>query len=106
MLTMYAGEVVEDGPVEAILLAAAAIPIPRACSLPAGPGARRNRALPSIPGRVPSSRDMPAGCRFAPRCTYAVAGCGQPQALARRRRRHGALLSRADSRWRWREPGA
>jgi len=72
---MYAGRVVEQGPVEALLtrpahpytaglLAALAIE-----TLP--PGSR----LPEIPGTVPPLSAMPAGCAFAPRCTHAVARC-------------------------------
>ena len=40
------------------------------------------QALASIPGRVPPLNDMPAGCRFAPRCPLAQAGCDRPQLLA------------------------
>ncbi|MGB3866893.1 MAG: ABC transporter ATP-binding protein [Xanthobacteraceae bacterium] len=80
MMTMYAGEVVEDAPVDDVLIR------PRhpytsglLRSLP-GLSARRSE-LPSIPGRVPSPNAMPAGCRFAPRCSYAVAGCEARQQL-------------------------
>ena len=69
MLTMYAGQVVEDGPVEEILsrpfhpyTAGLLASLPHV-------GQRKSR-LPSIPGRVPSAHEMPAGCRFEPRCTY------------------------------------
>jgi oligopeptide/dipeptide ABC transporter ATP-binding protein len=40
------------------------------------------QALRAIGGRVPPLDDMPAGCRFAPRCAMAQAGCERPQALA------------------------
>jgi peptide/nickel transport system ATP-binding protein len=91
MLTMYAGQVVEDGPVEEILLR----PLhPYTAglleSLPHGHS--RKTRLPSIPGRVPSSREMPLGCRFAPRCAYAEAACGQPQLLRDRGERHVRCL--------------
>jgi peptide/nickel transport system ATP-binding protein len=81
IVTMYAGEVVEDGPVDKILLH------PRhpytsglLRSLPrmAKPKAR----LASIPGRVPLPGEMPPGCRFAPRCTFADDRCAVEQALA------------------------
>lgn len=87
MLTMYAGQVVEDGPVEEIL------------SRPLHPytagllgslphiGQRKSR-LPSIPGRVPSAHEMPPGCRFSPRCTYGLPPCEQPQALEQIGNRH------------------
>ena len=80
MLTMYAGEVVENAPVDDVLLR------PRhpytsglLRSLPRL--AERRAALPSIPGRVPSLDAMPAGCRFAPRCAHAQAACEAPQTL-------------------------
>ena len=38
--------------------------------------------LAAIPGRVPPLDAMPAGCRFAPRCPMARAGCELPQVLA------------------------
>jgi peptide/nickel transport system ATP-binding protein len=81
MITMYAGEVVEDAPVDDVLVK------PRhpytsglLRSLP-GLSARRS-VLPSIPGRVPSLLAMPAGCRFQPRCTHADDRCAAPQTLA------------------------
>ena len=80
MLTMYAGEVVEDGRVSDILARPfhpytagllGSIPKP----------ARRKTALPSIPGRVPGAGEMPEGCRFQPRCTHAQPPCLKPQDL-------------------------
>ncbi len=80
MLTMYAGQVVEDGPVEEILsrpfhpyTAGLLASLPHI-------GQRKSR-LPSIPGRVPSAHEMPAGCRFEPRCAYAQIPCREPQVL-------------------------
>ena len=32
--------------------------------------------LEAIPGNVPSPSNLPPGCAFAPRCTYAIADCG------------------------------
>jgi peptide/nickel transport system ATP-binding protein len=80
MLTMYAGEVVEDGAVEAIL--SRPLHPYTAGLLESLPGRRAPKSrLSSIPGRVPSPRDMPDGCRFGPRCTYATAACHSPQDL-------------------------
>jgi oligopeptide/dipeptide ABC transporter ATP-binding protein len=31
--------------------------------------------LYAIPGNVPTLAEMPGGCRFAPRCTYALPAC-------------------------------
>ena len=87
MLTMYAGQVVEDGPVEPILnrplhpyTAGLLGSLPKQAS----PKSR----LPSIPGRVPSPTEMPAGCRFGPRCGYAEPPCEEPQHLVSAGDRH------------------
>ncbi|GAB4172465.1 MAG: ABC transporter ATP-binding protein [Thalassobaculales bacterium] len=74
---MYGGTIVEDGPTEAVfnrlahpysqgLFAA----LPR---LDARPG----DYLPTIAGTVPELADLPPGCRFADRCTLAVADCAE-----------------------------
>jgi peptide/nickel transport system ATP-binding protein len=80
MLTMYAGQVVEDGQVRDILArplhpytAGLLSSIPRA--------AKRKTVLSSIPGRVPAPDEMPPGCRFAPRCTLTEPRCLAPQVL-------------------------
>jgi peptide/nickel transport system ATP-binding protein len=87
MLTMYAGEIVEDGPVQSILsrplhpyTAGLLSSLPRQ-------QARKSR-LSSIPGRVPSAAEMPPGCRFGPRCNYVEPACGQPQQLLTHGMRH------------------
>jgi len=72
---MYAGQVVEQGEVDAVLSD------PRhpytAALLAALPehnkGARR---LAALPGLVPGRRDRPQGCLFAPRCSHAQGRCG------------------------------
>jgi oligopeptide/dipeptide ABC transporter ATP-binding protein len=70
---MYSGQVVESGPMEELFTGPhhpytegllAAIPDH------AVPGGR----LKSIPGAVPAPWDLPEGCRFHPRCDYALAG--------------------------------
>ncbi len=35
----------------------------------------RNKKLPSIPGSVPSFKDMPSGCRFHTRCPFVMEKC-------------------------------
>ncbi|MDB5616808.1 ABC transporter ATP-binding protein [Tardiphaga sp.] len=80
MITMYAGEVVEDAPVDDVLMR------PRhpytSGLLRSLPGlSKRRGVLASIPGRVPSPNAMPAGCRFRSRCPHAIAGCEQEQPL-------------------------
>ncbi|MBN9887976.1 dipeptide/oligopeptide/nickel ABC transporter permease/ATP-binding protein [Salipiger abyssi] len=71
---MYAGEVVEEGPVTEVF-ARPRHPYTAAliASVPEG-GAER---LVAIPGAVPSPHKMPSGCRFAPRCTHAKPVCTQ-----------------------------
>ena len=80
MITMYAGEVVEDAPVDDALTR------PRhpytSGLLRSLPGlSQRRGVLASIPGRVPSPSAMPPGCRFRSRCPHAIAGCEQEQLL-------------------------
>ncbi len=78
---MYAGQIVEQAPVEAIF-AKPAHPYTRALFAAIPRLDAPEQALASIPGRVPPLNDMPAGCRFAPRCPLAQAGCDRPQVLA------------------------
>lgn len=73
---MYAGRVVETGPVDEVLRA------PRhpytAALLASAPSfARSGDALETIPGSPPDPRDFPSGCRFAPRCAFAKDACLQ-----------------------------
>ncbi len=72
VLVMYAGEVVEEGPV-AEIFAAPRHPYTAAliASMPEGDAER----LTAIPGAVPQPWAMPAGCRFAPRCDLAAETC-------------------------------
>ena len=80
MITMYAGEVIEDAAVDAALVR----PLHPYTSglLRSLPHlSPRLGKLPSIPGRVPSITDMPNGCRFKARCPHATAGCEAEQEL-------------------------
>jgi oligopeptide/dipeptide ABC transporter ATP-binding protein len=75
VVVMYAGEVVERGPVRH-LFHGARHPYTRlllACDPARIPG--RARVLPTIPGAVPDLRDLPPGCVFAARCPEAYAPC-------------------------------
>lgn len=78
MITMYAGEIVEDAAVDDALLS------PRhpytsglLRSLPRY--SERRTPLAFIPGRVPSPQAMPSGCRFRPRCPHAAEACHEAQ---------------------------
>ena len=75
---MYAGRVVETGPVRAIFRDPRH-PYTRGLL---GSIARTSRKadgtrepLPAIPGNVPNPLDLPPGCPFAPRCAYAAPAC-------------------------------
>ncbi|PWE30775.1 dipeptide ABC transporter ATP-binding protein DppD [Pararhodobacter marinus] len=80
MITMYGGQIIEGGPVDDVL----SKPLhPYTKGLVHSiPDAHRARGtLNAIPGRVPSLRAMPPGCRFEPRCTHAKALCQQDVAI-------------------------
>lgn len=69
---MYAGQIVEQGPAQA-LFDHPGHPYTRGL-LRAIPG-QREGALYAIPGQVPAPRDFPAHCRFADRCEAARPDC-------------------------------
>ncbi len=78
---MYAGEIVEQGPVGAIF-ARPLHPYTRALFSAIPRLDQPDQALSAIPGRVPPLDAMPQGCRFAPRCALKRAGCEREQVLA------------------------
>lgn len=80
MITMYAGRIVERGPVAEVLASPghpytmgllAALPSPDS----------RGERLATIPGRVPPPGTAVEGCVFRPRCPFAVEECAEPQPL-------------------------
>ncbi|MDG7025074.1 MAG: ABC transporter ATP-binding protein [Nitrososphaerota archaeon] len=71
---MYAGEVVEIGPTEAVLKNPLH-PYTKGLlgSIPAG--FKGGKRIEQIPGSPPEILNLPAGCKFNPRCTFAMERC-------------------------------
>jgi peptide/nickel transport system ATP-binding protein len=72
---MYAGRIVEQGPIDAVL-ATPLHPYTRGlmASIPRPVEAGKTR-LKTIPGTVPRLYDLPKGCTFSPRCEIKTAQC-------------------------------
>ena len=91
---MYAGRLVEEAP-SVDLFGGARHPYTQGllAALPALTGPRRR--LAAIPGTVPDPWNLPAGCRFAPRCPVAEAHCaGTPPPARNLGFRHVAVCHR------------
>lgn len=74
VIVMYAGNIVESGDVYSIF-DKPKHPYTRAL-LRSHPSHRlKGHRLLTIPGRVPSLRDLPSGCKYAPRCDLAQEVC-------------------------------
>ncbi len=71
---MYAGRIVESGPVGRIL-AAPLHPYTAGLLASTVHGQPRDRDIDAIPGSPPDMRRLPRGCAFAPRCSRRREGC-------------------------------
>jgi oligopeptide/dipeptide ABC transporter ATP-binding protein len=74
VIVMYAGRVVEDGPVGQVLVSPAH-PYTRALLEAIPHGVRRDSRLRPIPGAPPDLSALPDGCAFADRCRFAIQEC-------------------------------
>jgi oligopeptide transport system ATP-binding protein len=72
---MYAGYVVERGPVRSVYYRAHHPYTAGLLGSTPGIGSDARQRLRSIPGRPPDMSRPPAGCPFAPRCAFATARC-------------------------------
>jgi peptide/nickel transport system ATP-binding protein len=71
---MYAGEIVEQAPVDALFKAPQhPYTIGLLASIPRFD--RRVKTLATIEGSLPDMSELPQGCRFAPRCPFASEIC-------------------------------
>lgn len=89
---LYAGRVVETGPVSDVLRTPRH-PYSRGL-LAAVPRRDHTRPLAPIPGGLPDLTKPDKGCNFRPRCPFSAAGCDQPQVLAGTA--HAVLCHRAN----------
>ena len=76
VVVMYAGQVVESGPV-AEIFSRPRMPYTAGLigSIPRLGKSRPGQRLRTIPGQVPSISERPAGCRFSTRCAHAQPEC-------------------------------
>jgi peptide/nickel transport system ATP-binding protein len=77
---MYAGRIVETGPVDAVFSAPQHPYTKRLLDSIPVIGGSRSLAAP-IPGGPPDPADAPSGCSFRPRCPYAAEACLEDPAL-------------------------
>jgi len=74
VIVMYAGRKVEEGPV-AEIFKAPRHPYTQGLLEAAQWDQADGAPLHEIPGTIPSPFDMPRGCSFAPRCSFAIERC-------------------------------
>jgi len=94
---MYAGSIVESGPVAEVLSRPAHPYTIRLLACVPRPGQARREVEP-IPGLPPATNALPPGCAFAPRCGLAIAACSAgPVAMAEVGREHAARCIRVQA---------
>ena len=79
---MYAGKVVEEGPVAA-MMKAPLHPYPKGLLGATVHAGLRGKRLTTIPGAPPSLETLPTACAFAPRCAEAEPACSATMPEAR-----------------------
>ncbi len=79
VVVMYAGEVVERGPVREVFQHPSHPYTRRLLECDPARQTERTRILPTIPGEIPDLRARPRGCVFAARCLDRHEGCDTPQ---------------------------
>ena len=77
LMVMYAGRIVEEGPVDTVL-DTPAHPYTRGLIDSVPTRGMRGQRLKQIPGRMPALVDLPEGCAFQPRCPSATDACKTP----------------------------
>jgi len=76
LMVMYGGQVIEDGSVREVFRSPRH-PYSEALLSATIEPEERGSDLATIPGSPPDPRELPRGCRFSPRCGYAVDACVQ-----------------------------
>ncbi|MPM87375.1 Dipeptide transport ATP-binding protein DppD [bioreactor metagenome] len=78
IIVMYAGKIVEEGDVHSIFKEPKH-PYTKGLLASIPSIKYKQDKLDSIPGLVPNPLNMPKGCRFEPRCKYALPKCKENQ---------------------------
>ncbi len=76
---MYAGRIVEQASVEELFNRPLHPYTQGLLRSRPRPGTPRNQPLDTIPGEVPSPRELPPGCRFHPRCPFTEQQCREQE---------------------------
>jgi dipeptide transport system ATP-binding protein len=78
VVVMYAGQVVESGPAEAVFQSPSH-PYTEALMKSLPESAKGKNRLDALPGVVPGANDRPTGCLLNPRCPYATDQCREQE---------------------------